>query len=43
MMYTLTSLALLSSSFKAEKNPFPFFLCDAIVRIVFMHAFLICK
>jgi len=30
IMYTFTSLALLTSSFKAAQDPFPFLLCDAI-------------
>src|ERR1700760_851788 len=34
MIYTLSSLALVSSLFKASENPFPFLLCDAIVRFV---------
>ena len=31
--YTLTSLALLLSSFMAARNPFPLLLCDSIVRL----------
>jgi len=30
IMYTFTSLALLTSSFKVAQDPFPFLLCDAI-------------